>query len=908
MHNLTEFPKDIRFKYSWRKYQQRVLDDLQTHLNDGHLHVIAPPGSGKTVLGLEVAIRLNHPTLILTPSLAIRNQWIQRFCELFLQTNHTPDWISKDIRNPGFMTVVTYQGLHAACNNLWVKEEENGVEMEEETTEEVADKTTNPNLDNIVCGLLAQNVKTIVVDEAHHLKNGWWQTLNKVKNKLEPFIVGLTATPPYDVTPAEWQRYLDLNGPVDTEISVPELVIEGDLCPHQDYIHFTAPTVWERNNIREFRQRIGLLFEEIKGDATIIEAIENHPIWQNPYEHLEWIYNNLAYYSASLIFLNANNVEIPYAHLDVIDGIDREIPPFDYHWMEILLDFYLYKEKEHFKTHGAHQKELESKLRRSGAIENRQINFSYNKQIANNLTSSISKLNGIQQIVDFEYQQLGNDLRMVILTDYIRKEFFVQTPENNVELNKIGTIPIFEQLRRTNIHNKKIGVLTGSLIIIPSSAYAAFETLAATYGIRQMNTMPVPYDDQYVVIHQTEAIKNEVVHIVTQIFQDGAIEVLIGTKSLLGEGWDAPAINSLVLASFVGSFVLSNQMRGRAIRTQRGNAGKTGNIWHLVTIDETSPTGGHDFDVLKRRFKSFVGLSFDEIPKIENGIGRLNLPENMHTNDEVAQINAKMLACAGNRETLKETWRKALESGVTLVEEIKIPFREKKEYKATKSMYFNKTIKYLLLTLAGIPLAFIKVFLKKINEFNTVQDLYYFLAISGALIVLTSGRQAIKTLLIYIKYRDIGKDINQIGHALTDTLISAGVIQTEHSKLKITTSMNDAGVVYCHLEGGTTFEKSTFIQTLREVIQPVDNPRYVIVRKNIMSLFPKEDDYHAVPEIIGRNKHLAEFFKKQWERQVGRCELVFTRTIEGRKLLLKARVKSLAAQLNDTVESVNKWV
>ena len=75
------FPENITFKYSWRKYQQRVLDDLQEHLQDGHLHIVAPPGSGKTVLGLEVALRLNKPTLILAPTLAIRNQWVQRFCD-----------------------------------------------------------------------------------------------------------------------------------------------------------------------------------------------------------------------------------------------------------------------------------------------------------------------------------------------------------------------------------------------------------------------------------------------------------------------------------------------------------------------------------------------------------------------------------------------------------------------------------------------------------------------------------------------------------------------------------------------------------------------------------------------------------------------------------------------------------
>jgi len=900
---LTEYPKDIKFKYSWRKYQQRVLDDLQEHLTDGHLHVIAPPGSGKTVLGLEVAIQLNKPTLILAPTIAIRNQWIQRFCELFLQTIQTPDWISRDIRKPKFMTVVTYQGLHAACNNLRIEEDE--TEDEEETKENGNGKTTNANLDNIVSGLKSQNIKTIVVDEAHHLKNEWWQTLTKVKEKLDPIIVGLTATPPYDVTATEWQRYIDLNGSVDTEISVPELVIEGDLCPHQDYVYFTLPTEKENQSIVDFRQNTEKLFQEIKSDETIIQAIEKHPIWQNPTEQLDWIYNNLSYYSACLIFLNDNRKVIPETHLEVIGDKKFEIPKLDYEWIEMLLDFYLYKEKEHFKEFEEHQKSLENKLRRYGAIEKRQISFSYNRRVTDFLTSSISKLNGIKEIVDFEYKQLGKELRLVILSDFIRKEFF----ESDIELNKIGVIPIFEKLRRENTDNKKIGVLTGSMIIIPKTAYEAFETRAAKLGITQIISSPVPYDNNYILINQTEQLKHNIVYIVTQIFQHGEIEVLIGTKSLLGEGWDAPAINSLILASFVGSFVLSNQMRGRAIRTQNGNQNKTGNIWHLVCIDPTSATGGDDFELLKRRFRSFVGVSFKEEPAIENGIGRLNLPENIYQKEETEKKNAEMFSLAGNRENLKQRWKEALETGVNLVEEIKIPFREEKEYEATKSMYLNKTIANLVATLGFSLLGYFDGILQGFGRarIKSKTDLYIFLTVIAILGIFYFGRLTIKTLRLYFKYRDISKDIRQIGEALLNSLIKARIIQTDNSKLKVDATVDSFGAVYCHLDGGTTFDKSTFINALKEIISPIDNPRYVIIRKNRFMLFVKQKDYHSVPEIVGRNKNLAEYFKNQWELLVGTCDLIFTRTIDGRKLLLKSRVKSLSAQFDDKVEHVNKW-
>jgi superfamily II DNA or RNA helicase len=906
---MTEFPENIQFKYSWRKYQQRVLDDLQAHLTDEHLHVVAPPGSGKTVLGLEVAVRLNQPTLILAPTLAIRNQWIQRFCELFLQTNTMPDWISRDIRNLKFMTVITYQGLHAACNNLKISEEE--MDNEEETDEKAIVKSTNTNLNNIVSGLKSQNVKTIVVDEAHHLKNEWWQTLTKVKDKLDSIIVGLTATPPYDVTATEWQRYTDLMGAVDAEISVPELVIAGDLCPHQDYVYFTLPTVQEYQNIVDFRQNIEKLFQEIKKDETIIAAIEKNPIWLNPTENLDWIYNNLAYYSACLIFLHANENEISETHLDVIGDKKLEIPTLDYQWLETLLDFYLYKGKEYFKEYEEHQKALENKLKRQGALEKRQIQFSYNKRVTGFLTSSISKLNGIKEIVDFEYKQLGKDLRMVILSDFIRKEVFIHSPENNLELNKIGVIPIFEKLRRENAENKKIGVLTGSMIILPKSALPAFEAEAAELGIAQINISTVPFDNNYIVINQTEGLKHDIVYLVTQIFQRGEIEILIGTKSLLGEGWDAPAINSLILASFVGSFVLSNQMRGRAIRTQNGNDDKTGNIWHLVTIDSTSPTGGDDFDLLKRRFKSFVGVSFKEESSIENGIGRLNLPENLNNQEQIEKTNAAMFAFASDRENLKQRWKTALKTGVTLVEEIKIPFAEPREYQAVKSMYFNKTIANLLATLGFSLLGFAEGILEGLGrvakDIKTLKDFFVFLSIFGFMGILFFGRQTCKTLKLYFKYRDIAKDIQQIGDALLNSLVKAGIIQTDDSKLSVETMVDKFGAVYCHLDGGTTFDKSIFINALQEVIAPIDNPRYVIIRKNNFLLFVKQKDYHSVPEILGRNKQLAEYFKNQWERLVGGCDLIFTRTISGRKLLLKSRLESLSAQFDNKSEHINKW-
>ena len=83
--------KNINFKWRFRDYQQAVLDNADKHLKDGKIHIVAAPGSGKTILGLELIKRLNSPTLILSPSVTIRQQWGERFIEAFLPENESPD-------------------------------------------------------------------------------------------------------------------------------------------------------------------------------------------------------------------------------------------------------------------------------------------------------------------------------------------------------------------------------------------------------------------------------------------------------------------------------------------------------------------------------------------------------------------------------------------------------------------------------------------------------------------------------------------------------------------------------------------------------------------------------------------------------------------------------------------------
>ena len=250
------FNKDIKFKYPWRPYQQKVLNQVEKYIEDKKVHIVAAPGSGKTILGLELARYLKNPVIIFAPTVTIKNQWVDRFVSSFTNYKKIPDWISTNIYDLKFFNVVTYQALHYAYKKKKVKDEN---EETDDIIEEEKIEITTENIKNydIVQELKNKGISTIVLDEAHHLKSQWWDSLKKVVEQLENSkIIALTATPPYDNEFSEWKKYVSLCGEIDAEITVPELVKAKNLCPHQDYIYFNEPTNEELDQINQYSEKL----------------------------------------------------------------------------------------------------------------------------------------------------------------------------------------------------------------------------------------------------------------------------------------------------------------------------------------------------------------------------------------------------------------------------------------------------------------------------------------------------------------------------------------------------------------------------------------------------------------------------------------------------------------------------
>lgn len=903
------FNENIKFKYPWRPYQAKVLKEVNKYIADKKINIVAAPGSGKTVLGLELARRLGNAVLILSPTVTIKNQWIDRFVTLFMpEGSNRPNWISDNVYELAYFNSITYQGLHYAYKRRKLSNKINQEETDDEIVEETIETTEDIKTYDLVAEIKKNKISTVILDEAHHLKSEWWQSLTKVIDEIKDVtIISLTATPPYDVEYNEWKKYSELCGNIDMEISVPELVQAKNLCPHQDYIYFSYPTKNEKEKIIEYENQIKGFIDFLKVNPTLVAAIKEHPYIKHTESYIEEILENPGFYSSMLIFLNDLKIDIDKNKVEIL-GHNKPIPNLTTEWIEILLQNIIFGEDMHFENNPILVEELQSKLNQLNAIEKKKVLLAQNITLKKLFENSLSKLESINKIVETEFDNLKNDLRMVILTDFLRKEYLF---ENEIEINKIGVFSILLNLLKQN-QELKIAILTGSIFMIPNDKKEKLIENATSKGLYADNIefMPLEKIPSYSIVKTRESYKNLLMKSISTLFSNGDVNIIIGTKSLLGEGWDEPSINSLVLASFVGSYVLSNQMRGRAIRVN-DNPNKTANVWHLVCIDDKQNTSGSaDFEMLKRRFKAFVGIGYT-YDVLENGIERIDIIPEVCSKNNIERYNQKVLEISNNRELMYNRWFEIIEmyggSNIKLNNQIEV---EKEYIKGQLSIFqvseflksiFSFIVIFVLIhsIVYGMPIAFE----------NIKQGVIFFLCfgIWLTLQMIIGAHRTIIQCFRALKFTIPSTKVKAVAKTVIKSLYEADVIKTYYGDIKILSAKNEDDMyIDLSLDGVTTHENNIIIESIKEVFSNTENQRYILINKK-----KKFSAYYNVPSSLSTNKTLAEIFHNNWNKYVADSTLIYTKSLEGRKILLEARKNTFdytsEEEFFEKKKPVSKW-
>ena len=91
------------------------------------------------------------------------------------------------------------------------------------------------------------------------------------------------------------------------------------------------------------------------------------------------------------------------------------------------------------------------------------------------------------------------------------------------------------------------------------------------------------------------------VELATKLLAEGTTRVLVGTRALLGEGWNCPPLNVLVDMTVATTGVSVQQMRGRSLRLDPADPEKVASNWDVVCVAPDLTRGSADYERFVRK-------------------------------------------------------------------------------------------------------------------------------------------------------------------------------------------------------------------------------------------------------------------------------------------------------------------
>ena len=937
------FP-DLRFRGKLRPSQAEVVEIAQKKLREGarRLHIVAPPGSGKTILGLFLwAQCVRRPALVLSPNSAIQAQWAAR-CELFDGTGQCV--ISTDVSSPGLLTSLTYQAitmpgrgnddLDAAACGLWRERliEKGQAKDPEEADVWLADlkrhnagyfeqrlasyrkqlrdaaaiggdalKTLHASALASLTRLKEQQIGLIILDECHHLLGHWGRVLADAHDLLEePVIVGLTATPPDKdgKLPADVLRYEEFLGPIDYEVPVPAVVKDGFLAPYQDLAYFVRPRPEELSFIANADDELHAIVRELCDPTTFgdgfdpvsgsefrvpgsvvnaeLETRNSEPETIARESLPQWLLRVLAekrlptgvakdwasferrdpeFSLAARRFLNHRGFSLPADVPPVEEEPETEEAP-EMEYLAPVLDRYVrhrLRRSADERDHELAEKTI-SRLRILGIQVTETGWQACASPVGRVMAYSRSKAEALLPILTAEHKLLGDKIRAVVVADYEKSSAVAASVAELLDEEAGGAIAAFKTLIRSPATDCLNPVLvTGSSVLVDDDLQQSFLDAARSWLSEEGYEVELAMTQQagfHVVVGRGgDWCPRVYVELITELFQRGVTRCLVGTRGLLGEGWDATKINVLVDLTTVTTSMTVNQLRGRSIRLDAEDPSKLANNWDVVCIAPEFSKGLDDYYRFRAKHETLYGVTDDGA--IEKGVGHVHpaftrlKPEGLESS--VTAINEEMLARAARRDEVRALWK------------IGQPYQ-------------------------GIPI--------RALEYKPRQER------SGDFPPFKGMRTAWNSRSLALS----------IGQAVLGALIEAKLVQRGPA---IHAADRAGGYVRLFLENSPEEDSRLFTQSLHEALGPLHSPRYVIPRMVdrfdetwLSSLLPQvvgqffrqrnrqQAMLHAVPSALARNRELVAIYEKHWNQHVSPGEAIFTLRGSADELLAQARRKS----------------
>ncbi|WP_034263522.1 DEAD/DEAH box helicase family protein [Actinospica robiniae] len=888
-HSSSRFAATV-WPEGFRAYQSETLAQVDAVFAAGRSRcwAVLPPGAGKTLVGLESARRLGRRIVVLVPNTAIQGQWVRTW-QRFAASDQDPAngtvpllevGTERDLRHP--VTVLTYQSLA-------VFDDEHGGR---------GVKSTGPLLEQLhengralVAAMHSVGPLTIVLDECHHLLEVWGRLVVELLDELDDAaVLGLTATPPETLTHTQAQLVERLFGAPLRGASLPAVVRQGYLAPFAELAFLTPPTPVEADYIRgqaerfvEFRS--GLMDPEFAStgflawcDTRFIEraaatggevAVEAGTV---PWSRLEQQEPALA--AAALRMHHVGLLSLPPGSR-VREEHRREPSAED--WVTLLDDYV-----GNCLSRSADPQDAAAVAAIRAALPSIGYRLTTNgvraasSPVDRVLARSDAKTHSTIEILAVEAGELGPALRALILCDFESATATVSASLADVLKPETGgAVHVLRQL----VEDERTADLA-PILVTGRTVAAAPETAAAfaRWAHEQDSALALDVELRDGLAHLRGAWSSRTwVALATRFFEAGHTRVLVGTRALLGEGWDAHGVNvvvDLTTATTTGSVV---QMRGRGLRLDPSWPEKVTNNWTVVCVAEGHPKGAADWHRFVRKHEGHLAVR--AAGEIVSGIGHVDPAFSPYGPPESAVFDASnvaMLLRAGQRVDTRRDWSIGEPYTDELVHTIRVTAR-----RAPLRTTTGETIP-VRRALPGPSGA----------------------ALSGRsrmLLWLTPGRAA------RLLAEAAGEPpIASLGGAVADALKQCGISPVGAEALDAV--VEPSGTYRLQLSGVDPATSLAFVQALDELAGPIAEPRWLMPRYHLASLPAAGRErravvrawllgsapgnavvYHAVPAVFARSARRVEAFTAAWNRHICAGRPVAASSPEGEGILVTHR-------------------
>ena len=936
---LAEAFSKVAFPGPFRRYQGMAIDAFEKSRASGRrrAYLVLPPGAGKTLVGLEIARRLGNPTLALGPNTAIQEQWVKQWRAYQPATVEAGD--SPDLKTP--ITALTYQSIcnldsHNPALDEQIAEWQSSLDSAHPATADgnphhaadlarlrgharklVAESgdhekllsILHPNGRRLVERIKAAGQFTIILDECHHLLEMWGYLLRALVHELGDgvFLVGLTATPPSEMDAREAVLYQELFGFADFEVPTPAVVKEGNLAPYQELAYLTTPLQQETDYIAQEKTRFEELVTEMLrpdlGTVSFIDWLRARIFERKTKEGVEVAWprfesDHPELALAALRYCNANRLDPPEG---VRLGEAERQPLTADDWVVMIGDYAIGHLRESPDPKDLEAWELIRKALPSlGYVLTRQGIRSYVSPVDRVLLLSASKGVAAIEILGAEARALGPHLRALVLCDYEVAGSELVGNLRGVLDEQAGSAALLLKTLLSDQGSAGLDpiLVTGQTVACSRATAAALvpwlveqepdlkDRLGVAALFKRGEGDGDGWDSVVDVKPESGAWPPSLyLPLLTRYFEEGRSRCLIGTRGLLGEGWDAKSINVLIDLTGVTTTTSVHQMRGRSLRLDPELPHKVANNWDVVCVARDHPKGAADYDRFVRKHRNYFAIT--TVGEIESGVGHVDQrlsPFGPPADDLVATVNVEILERSGERDHIYALWGIGQPYQNLPTETVRIrstrPLGLPAQRLPASASGVSAPPLIRARAVGGVAAGAIALAV----GLATGSDVLGILA--GAGLGAAGIGSAVVSLRGFAGRLGPSSAVEDLASAIVEALAATGVVDSRLSATMVRLVSQPDGYYRCYLDGAGLRDSAVFAAALDELLAPLRTPRYIIPRYvsappsgplEALTLFARQFGnprigatlvYHAVPSVLATNHDRVKAFEAAWNRHV----------------------------------------